>query len=199
MLRLLCLCHVIWQKPQVFLFRLTKKYHGASHRVAARQVRILIKPIEQKDRRCRAEWILGSGNANRCAFVSFSILWTLPQNAVRFIFFLKKSNPISCSFAELLCTASIISAHVFTWVKPAFWTAGLLVCFPAADGPPEVHSVRCYIWLAAEVKSAHLVHLTHNLRFAASEEEDRRTLTCCECTHWHLHVFCVGAACLLSI
>lgn len=74
MLRLLCLCHVIWQKSQVFLFRLTKKYHGASHCVAARQVRILIKPIEQKDRRCRAEWILGSGNANRCAFVSFSIL-----------------------------------------------------------------------------------------------------------------------------
>lgn len=33
---------------------------------------------------------------------------------------------------------------------------------------------------------AHLVLLTHNLRFAASEEVNRRALAYCDCTHWHL-------------
>lgn len=59
--------------------------------------------IKQKDKRCLAEWVLGSGNANRCAFVSFFSLWTTSR--ILFGYFLK-----SISHKMLISQTSIVPA-----------------------------------------------------------------------------------------
>lgn len=172
-------CHL----TKIILFYVHwQKYQWASDPVTACQVSSLIKLIKQKDKQCLAEWILGSGNANRCAFLSFSIQWhlTIPAWTISrmLLGLLKKGKRRSKqSFAELLWKTSLYQFCVHVG-ETCFFKCGALVCSLLLMAP-MVHSVHCYIWLAAEVNSAHLVPLTHNLRFAASEEEDRRALACC--------------------
>ena len=66
----------------------------------------------------------------------------------------------------------------------------VLVC-PLLLGTSSARSMQRYIWLTAELSRAHLVHLTHNLRFAASEEDGVKALAnwVCVCCHGHLRVF----------
>ncbi len=120
-------CHL----TKILLFYVDwQKYQWDSHHATACQVSSLIKLIKQTEKRCLAEWILGSGNANRCAFLSFSILWqlTTPVWAIsRMLFglFLK-----SITHLMLICITSLQNlinnnfSSVFTLVKPAFSTVG---------------------------------------------------------------------------
>lgn len=167
--------------------KIDRNYQWDAQHFRACQIIILIKLIKQTEKQCLAEWIPGSGKANRCVFLSFSTQQQIPGptwvRSIQSLVYFYTLLPTLCCFAGLVCKTWIISS--LCWVETCFVNHRALVSPPAVDGPFGTECV-CYIWPAAQVSSAHLVSLTHNQRFAASEKEDRRTLARCECTHWHL-------------
>lgn len=108
-----------------------QKYQWDYQHAIRCQVSSLIKLIKQKDKQCLAEQILGSGNANRCAILSFSMQQQLTHQVwiiSRMLFAITVCH-IICSFAELWksCQSCVhIRGNLLViaagwWVPPCCW------------------------------------------------------------------------------